>query len=62
MGQESTRHTPLTLLLREVLDPAVLLVLFCTGLLINGTKASRLFTNVSTVATGQRSLLFWFMP
>ncbi|CAK9111112.1 unnamed protein product [Durusdinium trenchii] len=34
----------------QVLDPAVLLVLFCTGLLINGTKASRLFTNVSTVA------------
>ena len=31
--------------------PAVLLVLFCTLLLANGARASKVFTNVSTAAT-----------
>ena len=45
--------------------PAVVLVFFCTLLLANGTKTSKLFTNVSTVVTwifsNKRPLVGWFM-
>ncbi|CAE7319971.1 mtrA [Symbiodinium sp. CCMP2592] len=40
-------------------DPGVLLVLFCTALLARGTKASRLFTNVSTAA--KLGLIFFLL-